>query len=361
MHRLELIRFLVLSLAIAGASPSAADDSGETVARQQLITAAESAHKNGHHDVALEYAQRASAIRNSATLFLFIADEQVELNRPVDAYANAQQCVREVELDPKARLRDQALARCRALVDRLTTEIAQVIVQAPALPAGATLQVNGKPVRIEVAGVAYPVPPGPVVVEVTASGHLPFKSEVAIAAGETKPVFVLLRAIPCAGGAPRDAEGKCPSPPPGAVAAAAAYPAAARPGGSLSVEAAHAPSSATVAGEANPSLRRTSLMVAGGGVAVLAGAAIAWAVSDSKYGSIKNACDRGCTPDARAAGISSVQRWESISSVGFVAGGLAVATGAVLFIISRPGETASSRQLSLTVDPRGGVTVAGAF
>lgn len=361
---MKLLPLILLPLMTVPRAAHAAE-AGETVARRQLIDAAEKAHKAGFHDVALEYVLRAHAIHSSPTSFLFIAEEQMELGQPIDAYANAQQCLREIELDLKAHLRDAAQARCQALVGKLHAQIGELVLNIPAPPPGTTLRLNGKLVKVEVAGVPFPVAPGSITVEAGAPGYDPFKTDVTVSAGETKPVFVVLRLTPCPSGATRDAEGTCrpalqaAGPAPSTATADAsgarrAVPEAGRVSNQDAATAADQPR--------RPFLSRRSAVIGGAvAAALLAGGGAAWLVADSKYGTVKDACDRGCTLDQRSSGISSVQSWERIATVGLVAGGALAVGAVVMFVVSHRGGSESGSRLSLGIDPGGRLSIGGAF
>ncbi|HET6146423.1 MAG TPA: hypothetical protein VFH68_02745 [Polyangia bacterium] len=357
MKRLPLI---LLPLLIAPRVAHAAE-AGETVARRQLIDAAEKAHKAGLHDVALEYVLRAHAIHSSPTSFLFIAEEQMELGQPVDAYANAQQCLREIELDLKAHLRDAAQARCQALVGKLHAQIGELVLNIPAPPPGTTLRLNGKLVKVEVAGVPFPVAPGSITVEAGAPGYDPFKADVTVSAGEAKPVFVVLRLTPCPAGATRDAEGTCRP----ALQAGGPAPSTASGARGSVPEAGRVSNQAATTGADQPRRpflsRRTAVIGGAIAAALLVGGGAAWLVANSKYDTVKETCDRGCTPDQRSSGISTVQSWERIAAVGLIAGGTLAVGAVVTFMVSRPGGPESGSRLSLGIDPRGRLSIGGSF
>jgi hypothetical protein len=344
------------------------EDVSEAISRQQLIDAADTAHNAGHHDVAVEYLRRSAAIRSSATLMLRMAQEQVELGAPVEAYGSARLCLRQVELDPKGRLRNQAEVRCKALLAELASRVAQVVIDLPAVLPGLALRVGGNPVHIEAAGTQYLVHPGKVTIEATAPDHEPMKTEITIAAGEIKSVPIALQSSPCAGGVPRSADGSCPQSPTAATTLSPAPLSLAPPASSSSADPNPASASTTPADAPLPQSaaggmgRRWGLVLAGAGAVLLVGGAIAWEVADSKYSSTRDACNLGCTTTRRSDGVSSVQNWDRAAAIGFVSGGVAVAAGAALYLLLPSAESPNGTQVSLSLDPgRRGFSVGGTF
>jgi hypothetical protein len=344
------LKVLALPVIVLSLSARArAEEVGETLARQQLIKSAETAHKKGQHAEALDYALRAAAIRRSATLLSFIADEQTELERPVDAYATAQQCLHEAELDKRARLRDEAVAHCKALVTRLASHVGQVILQLVSPPPEMTVQINRKAVRLEVAGVPYLVAPGDVTIEASAPGYQPLQTHLHVGEGETQPAVIVMTPAPCPDRAPRAADGTCPALPIQPTVSTSSTMPSWTP-----MPAAAETSSGGMAA------RRWGWITGGAGVALLAGGVVAWAVADGHYKTAVDDCTRGCADGDRSDAISTVRTWDRLAGVGLVGGGALVVGGAALLLFSRPSGSAAGT-LSVGAGPDATVTVRGVF
>jgi hypothetical protein len=167
-------------------------------------------------------------------------------------------------------------------------------------------------------GTAIPVDPGEHVVEATAPGKKPWKTsaKVAAGAGEQKVTVGPLEVDP-------------------AAAQAAATPPAPAPAGT---PAAQAGTASADAGEKKPSMQKTLGFVAlGAGVIGLGVGAVTGVMAMSKNKSSTDACpnDGPCaSPDAVDAN-GSAKSLATISTVGFIAGGVLAAAGAVL-VISAP-------------------------
>jgi len=190
----------ILAAALAVAAPAAAqtgpqDAERQEAARAELIAQAEAASDGGDHARALDLAARALAIRATPSLRLLLATEHDALGHVVDAYELATRCGREAQADPATRNRAQVIEACGALARRLDGRIGRVVVEVPAEPPGVAVRVAGAAISQALWGVPYAVAPGAVAVEATAEGHAPFRQEVQVAAGQTLPVRVTMRAL----------------------------------------------------------------------------------------------------------------------------------------------------------------------
>jgi hypothetical protein len=182
-----------------------------------------------------------------------------------------------------------------------------------------------------------------------------------MAAAETRHISVTLQVAPCPDGSPRGPDGSCP---PAAIATGSTAPAAV-------LAAAPAPKAEVTAGAVAPlpraaeasRLRPWGYAAIGTGAVLLIGGAIAWEVAGSKFSSTQDACDRGCTAQSRSAGISSIQTWDTLSDVGLIAGGVLVAGGVVLFLLSPSTENGAPPRVSFGVNPAhgGSLLLGGAF
>jgi hypothetical protein len=305
MHRASSTLVLALLLAVWSPRARAADQSAE-LARQTLIKSAEDAHKRGDHAAALDLAKRAAIIKKSPTLLLFIAEEQGELGAAIDAYATANDCLREAEFESAAKLRGETQRRCRALVAEYEKQVAYVTVGFASPAPDTTLTINGKDVALALAGLPYLVAPGKVTVAARAPGRRPFDAVLDVRAGERLPVAVTLETLVTVDtGAPGSTT----------MPAASVRADTATPGRS----------------EEPPSLLPKVLL--GAGAALVVGGAISWKVAGSRYDSLKEDCASGCNAERRSDGSSSVQTWDRLTTMSLVAGGGLLAAGGVLLLM----------------------------
>jgi hypothetical protein len=120
---------------------------------------------------------------------------------------------------------------------------------------------------------------------------------------------------------------------------------------------------ATPADDADPgrSRRTLGLVVGGVGAAGLVAGSVFGALTFSQWSQVKQACGAdlsgcpaGATPSGPAGARSNAVTFGTISDIGFIAGGVLLATGAVLYL------TAPRASVGLQITP-GGVAAAGTF
>jgi hypothetical protein len=179
-----------------------------------------------------------------------------------------------------------------------------VVVAAAARIDGLTVRRDGTAVPREAWGRGMPVDPGRHVVEATAPGKRPWSATIDVAAAQQSSVQVVL-----------------------ADAASGEPPGPGGPSSALPPEQAPAPRSST---------QRTLAYVAGGvGVAGLAVGTVFGLFAMSGWSSAKTACGSGCADgsSARTQGQQATS-FGNVSTIGFVAGGVALAAGALLYFTS---------------------------
>ena len=121
---------VAVAVALSAASASG-QDAAALATRRELIEQAQAARASYNHQNALDLAERAVRIQPSASLRLFIAQEQNSLGRLAEALGNADQCRRDAESDATQRNREQVAAACRDLATGLRTRVGRVVIQPP--------------------------------------------------------------------------------------------------------------------------------------------------------------------------------------------------------------------------------------
>lgn len=129
-------------------------------ARALLIEQAEQARAAGDHREALALASRAGRIEMTASLRMFLAEEQLATRAFAAALASSLLCLREAGRDPALRARDAILARCREVNQRARTGAALITLQAPAGITDLTVTLDDAPVPPELFDAPQPVDPG---------------------------------------------------------------------------------------------------------------------------------------------------------------------------------------------------------
>lgn len=167
-----------------GTASAFGQDAAALATRRELIEQAQQARNANNHQNALDLAERASRIQMSASLRLFVAQEQNSLGRLAEALGNADQCRRDAESDTTQRNREQVAAACRDLATGLRTRVGRVVIQPPTpAPAGMHVTVSGTALNDALYGIPYVVSPGSVAVEATADGYTAFHRDVEVTAG----------------------------------------------------------------------------------------------------------------------------------------------------------------------------------
>jgi hypothetical protein len=383
--------FVLVLFATSGGSAAAQTlSSAEEAARQQLIESSEQAAKAEDFRAALDGAQRAARIRKSLTLMLFIARMQENLQAYADAYASAQQCLREGEFDTKARLREQTLEICRGMVNSLKAKVAHVVVNVPDPPQGLSVRLSGQELNHAAIGIPYLVTPGQIRVEATAPAHVPYRLDVDVPGGGTVNVTVTLAPRPteCPPGQRPDGSGRCVGDTcrvgmlPTVDGASCCWigqtwdsstatcrgtptcPAGFEVSGSTCVER-PAPSLALPVAPAEPAGPpptaggpRWGLWVGGTGVATLAAAGLTWLVANGRYSRLSRDCELGCEVAERRSRIENIKRIDDWALGTAIAGSALLATGAVLQWM----DDARPRETTVAIDPvRRSLLLSGRF
>jgi len=168
----------------------------EAEARRRLIEQAQAARVANNHAQALDFANRAGDMQMTASLRLFIAQEQQAVGQLAEALGNAEICGREAQqMPPNDRARAQQIQQaCDDIKTALRPQVGQVTVQVPSpAPPGIRVFIGNNEVRQALWGIPYSVTPGRVHVTARVSGYPPFERDVDVAAGATVPVPIELR------------------------------------------------------------------------------------------------------------------------------------------------------------------------
>jgi hypothetical protein len=172
-----------LCAVLAFGATAAAQSGPAEVARRELLRDADVARTAGDHARALDLATRAGQIRMTTSLRLLLAQEHEATGHLVEALDHASGCAREAEADATMRNRQQVQGICQALVASITPRVGNLVVQVSSPPPGLVVRVAGHEVNPALYGVAFPVMPGSVAVEVGGEGVVAAREEVQVRAG----------------------------------------------------------------------------------------------------------------------------------------------------------------------------------
>jgi len=320
----------------AAAAPSAQD----VAAARALATQGLHAYEAQQFSQALDLFTRAQSLLHAPTHMLYMARSAAKLGQVVRAQELYMRIVREeLPADAPEAFRDAQKA-ARGELKAVEPRIAQLTITIDA-PKGtnASVQMDGKEVPAAVVGVSFPVDPGKHELLASAPGFRGEPQSVQLAEGAHQSVTLELK--PDAAVAPAAAP-VAPTAPAAAAGALTAEP---------SPEFDNEP-------ERSGWMRTGSYIGFGVGVVGLAAGTYFLLDSRSKR-SDADALAKECGPDClasdpRAADISSLdddaRRAQTFSIVSYVVGGLGVATGTALFVLSAR-SSKSSPEASLQVTP----------
>jgi hypothetical protein len=313
-------RIAVVALALASfavSSGAQAQTPADLASRRVLLEQAQKARDDGRHTEALDLAERAGAIKMTASVRRFIAEEQQSLGKLAEAFGSADQCIQEANQEASANAA-AVRAGCIELRDGLKTKVGEVVLDVAKPPAqGLVVKVGGSIVNPALYGVAYVVTPGHVVIEATAPGFETFRKEIDIGAGAAERVTIELVASAKGADIPKP-EPKPPKPEPPAVA------------------------THTVR---NP----TWLYVAGSGVVLVGVGATLGILSNSSYNDLKTRCTAPtpCDRTQATSDKSSIQTFDTFATIGIVGGAVLAAAGTTLYFALTREEPAIAPQVGL--------------
>lgn len=182
-------------------------------ARALLIEQAEQAREREDHGEALALAVRAGRIEMTASLRMFIAEEQLATRSFAAALASSVLCLRDAGRDPQLRNRDAILTRCREVNQRARGSVALLTLQAPASGA-LTALLDDAPVPAELFDAPQPLDPGAHRLVVRAEGREDHEESFTVREGESRTLALTPGPARVASTAPRVAPPELPPPPP---------------------------------------------------------------------------------------------------------------------------------------------------
>jgi hypothetical protein len=323
-----------LALALAtGAAPGLAQTDEQRVAARSLATEGATAFKEGRFKDSAELFTKAESLVHAPPHLLFLARSNVQLGRFVKAREAYLKIIKE-QLPPNApEAFVEAQTAASAELPGIQPKIAKLTIKVVGAESvkDLTLTVDGDPIPAVMVGIAQPMDPGDHTVTVTATGMRADPARVSLHDAEQSEVTLTLVVDPNAAAAPPGGSA------PGAGAAGAPVPASGE-GASTAGDTAKSGSSGMKIG---------AYVGFGVGALGLGLGTVFLLSSSSKRGQAQDLC----TSEAQKAGLPSGQcpdtvqsRWNSlnsdaksagtISAIGFALGGVGIATGVTLLVLS---------------------------
>jgi hypothetical protein len=298
--RTALFLSLTLLARAAGADPSAADRAtARTLAQegQQALDAKK-------FSAAADKFTRADQLVHAPTLMLGLARAQLGMNKLVEAQESYNRIIREGVAQGSPRSWSKALEDATKEVDAITARLPWVTISVLG-PTNPEVVIDSTPVPNASLGVKRPVNPGSHTIKASAEGFAPAEKTISFAEGQSVPVNLELEQAPT-------------------EAAPVAAP--------------QAPEAPAPSGSGRKTAAFVALGIGGAGLAV---GGVAGILAMSKHTQLKQHCPDGtCDPDTQGAALDSYHMVGNISTIGFIAGGVGVAAGAIL-LLTQPKESAA--------------------
>jgi len=352
-HRSVLSLLLIASQTLAPLPVFAQTDEQRAAARE-LATEGADAFDAGRYQDAIDRFTRAESLVHAAPHLLFLARSHAKLQQYVKAREAYMKIVNE-QLPPNAtqgvkdaqRAAQDEITGVEARIGRLT-----IVVQGKEQAKDLVVQVNGVPVPAVLVGAPQPIDPGEHKVEALASGLRAGPESVTVGEGERKELTLKLVSDPNAV-------------PPGAAAVVATEPGAPPPGETQSP-----PADQGVDSGGTNGLRIGSYVAFGVGAVGLGLGTVFLLQSSSKRSEAddlctlpKGACDKSVEAEVNDLD-DQADSAATLGVVGFVAGGVGIATGVTLLILSSGGSKSSASTEKPHVEPwvgRNTVGIRGTF
>lgn len=291
----------------APASPSAADISAARAIGAEGVKLAE----KGRCAEAVEKLERSEKLYHAPTTLGRLAECQIELGRIVLGTENLQRLLREPVAASAPPAFTAARARAEKVLARAKPRIANLVINVAAPPATKIdLTVDGVAVSDMFIGNEWPADPGQHVVEATSPGFLKASAKVALKDGEGEKVSLKLDVDPSY------------------VKPAAPDPVVTKPS-----DGDKSPPPLPPPPPPDPKsnvLAYAALGVGGAGVVVGSVTGILFLGKNSDLS--KSCPDKNCSTAAGQSDLSSTKTMGTISTVGFIVGGVGLAAGAVLLL-----------------------------
>lgn len=303
-----------------------ASNSAEVAAARELGREGIALANEGKCAEAVDRLERAVALRSSPILYVRLGECQLELGRMVDGTESFRRATREAPGPSSAALK-AAQERARKLLAATQPRLAKLTVSVEA-PAGASyaVKLDGVPIAQALLGVARPTDPGSHAVEAAGPGLKPAGVRVVLPEGGAETVALALEALPPAPARP-------PPPPPSPAPERWSVPAGRREGEGLP--------------------RWPAFVAFGVGAAGLGLGGTFGVLALRKSNELERDCDsqKRCAASSRAD-YDAADRYALGSTLGFVVGGVGLAGGLALYLLSsKPPARAGGSGAGVTLAP----------
>ncbi len=309
--------------------PAQAQSAADRTTARALAQEGQAAFEAGNFERAADRFRRADALVHAPTLMLALARSQTKLGQLVQAHETYARIIREGVPSQASKVFRRAVEDAKAEIRPLAARLSWVTVEIHGAEDGA-VSIDGKEIPTAAIGVRRAVNPGEHVARAEAEGFLPTEEAFTVAEGEETRLSLTLQ--------PRPASSEAP---------AADEPA---------VEVVPA---ADTAEESSPMGRTFGFVALGVGGAGLIAGGITGILAMGRNSDLEKACPGGQCPESSRGDLDSYRKLGTISTVGFIVGGVGAAAGVTLLLTSRNAEpNAGSVGIRIGLD---GVMAKGRF
>jgi hypothetical protein len=253
------------------------------------------------------------------TLLLGLARSDAKIGRYVAATETYNRIVRQGTTSGAAQVFVDAVSDARREIEPLLPKIASVTITVTGCD-NPKVTVDDVPISTAALGVKKPVDPGTHAVKATAAGCEPGQASFSVEEAKSAEASIALTKLPAAA-----------APPPSAAEAREGQGGGAEQGSSSS-------------------LRTYGYVALGVGAAGLLAGGITGGIALGKHGTLGDECKGGvCTSKQAKADLDSFHTMTSISTVGFIVGGIGLAAGGVLLLTSPSSSSTKSASITPTI------------
>jgi hypothetical protein len=333
------LRILALASLLSSTSGVAlAQSEADRATARELAREGQSAYDRGDFEAAADRFARADALVHAPTLLLALARAQNKLGKLVQSYENYSRIIREGVPEGSPAVFKKAYEEAKKEVEPVRARLGWVTIEVKG-PANARVSIDDTAVPSAAVGVRRAVNPGAHVIKAEADGFLPAEQSISVAEGESGSVSLTLEPDPNA-----------------SVAAAPGPTDGAHPGGApTKIE--PPPDAPRATGSASRTLGFVALGVGAAGLVV---GGVTGVMAMGKRGDLDDACPGGQCPPEQQDTLDSYRSLGTVSTIGFIVGGVGVATGVTLLLTSKNKTESAGRQVNLRIGASG-VAMSGSF
>jgi hypothetical protein len=320
---------VLFSCALVSSSAMAEPSAADRATARTLAQEGQQALESKNFAVAIDKFSRADSLVHAPTLLLGLARAQVGLGKLVEAQESYNRIIRDGVAPGSPHSWAKALEDANKEVAALPTRLPWVTISVLG-PTNPEVIIDSTPVPIASLGVKRPVNPGSHTIKVSAEGYQPTEKAITLSEGQTLTVNLELEQTPA------DAS-------------------------QLAKKTAVTADTTASAGstESRKYLAYGALGLGGAGLIV---GGITGVLAYQKHSDIEKACTGPACDPSQASAIDRYRMYGTVSTVGFIVGGVAAAAGVIL-LVTQPKDSAQGTkgpQVSAFIGP-GSAGVKGTF